>query len=239
MKLLHIIPALLMAHLSFAQNDKLGSWNMINLKVNLNKKWSLFAESQLRSQLFYNDFFYYEIKGGIGYALDKNFSLLAGTGRYATYSNGGDFKKPFVNEEFRIWQQLTLNQYQDRVKFEHRYRVEQRWLSNGGYRNRFRYRFNAILPLNNKKLDPKTFYLTAYDEIFLTNIAPYFERNRVFGGLGYKFNDKFVIQPGYIYQFDFRADNTKSGKGFFQFFVFIELANDKSSSHHKLPAAID
>jgi hypothetical protein len=43
---------------------------MVNLKVNLNKRWSVFAESQLRSQLFYNDFYYYEIKGGIGYAPD-------------------------------------------------------------------------------------------------------------------------------------------------------------------------
>lgn len=229
---------ILTAQFSFAQNDKLGSWNVVNFKYNLDHKWSVWAESQTRSQLFFNNFFYYEIKGGLGYAIDKNFSLLFGTGRYATYSNDGNFKKPYANEEFRLWEQITMNQYLDRLKFEHRYRIEQRWLTNGGYRNRFRYRLNAVLPLKNKRLDPKTFYLTAYDEIFLTNIAPYFERNRVFGGFGYKFNDAFVLQPGYIYQFDYRADNTKSGKGFFQVALFIELEKHKSF-HEKLPNAVD
>ena len=238
MKFLLIVLALLATQLCFAQNDKLGTWNMVNLKVNLDKKWSLFTESQLRSQLFFHDFFYYELKGGIGYAIEKNFMLLLGTGRYATYSNGGNFKSPFVNQEFRIWQQLTMNQYRDRIKFEHRYRVEQRWLTNGGYRNRFRYRLNTVLPLNNKNLEPKTFYLTAYDEVFLTNIAPYFERNRIFGGFGYKFSNEFIIQPGYIYQFDYRVDNTKSGKGFFQLFLFIETGGFRKNNN-KLPAAID
>jgi hypothetical protein len=131
-----------------------------------------------------------------------------------------------------------MNQYLDRLKFEHRYRIEQRWLANGGYRNRFRYRLNAVLPLKNKRLDPKTFYLTAFEEVFLTNQAPYFERNRVLGGFGYKFNNAFVLQSGYIYQFDYRPDNTKSGKSFFQVALFIELEKHQSF-HEKLPASVD
>jgi len=164
MKLLLTILVLLTVQFSFAQNDKLGTWNIVNFKYNADQKWSVWAESQTRSQLFFNHFFYYEIKGGIGYSINKNFSFLFGTGRYATYSNDGNFKKPFANEEFRLWQQITMNQYLDRLKFEHRYRIEQRWLSNGGYRNRFRYRLNVVLPLKNKRLDPKTFYLTAFEE---------------------------------------------------------------------------
>jgi hypothetical protein len=238
MRLIPTFFILLSVQFSFAQNDKLGTWNIVNFKYNTDQKWSVWAESQTRSQLFFNNFFYYEIKGGFGYSIDKNFSLLFGTGRYATYSNDGNFKKPFANEEFRLWEQVTMNQYLDRLKFEHRYRIEQRWLANGGYRNRFRYRLNAVLPLKNKRLDPKTFYLTAFDEVFLTNVAPYFERNRIFGGVGYKFNSAFVLQPGYIYQFDYRADNTKSGKGFFQVALFIELEKHKSF-HEKLPSSVD
>lgn len=238
MKLILTILILLAVQFSFAQDDKLGAWNIVNFKYNLNERWSVWAESQTRSQLFFNHFFYYEIKGGAGYAVNKNFSFLIGTGRYATYSSDGNFKKPFANEEFRIWQQLTMNQYLDRLKFEHRYRVEQRWLTNGGYRNRFRYRLNSVLPLKNKRLDPKTLYLTGFEEIFLTNEAPYFERNRVFGGFGYKFSTAFVLQSGYIYQFDYRADNTKSGKGFLQVALFIELDKHKSLQE-KLPNSVD
>ncbi|MES1216859.1 MAG: DUF2490 domain-containing protein [Bacteroidota bacterium] len=238
MKLLLTNLLLLIVFIAYAQNNKLGTWNVINAKININKKWSIFAETQTRSQLFYNDFYYYEIKGGLGYAVNNNFSLLVGSGRYATYSNGGNFIKPFANEEFRIWQQITMNQYVSRLKFEHRYRIEQRWLSHGGYRNRFRYRLNSFFPLNNKNFEPKTVYLTAFDEIFLTNTSPYFERNRIFCGMGYKFNNKFTLQPGYIYQFDNLANNVKSGKGFVQLTLFIETDSHKSN-HFKIPAAED
>jgi Protein of unknown function (DUF2490) len=229
---------LLASNFTFAQNNKFGTWNIVNTKLNLDKNWAVFNELQLRSQLFYGDFYYYEIKGGISYSINKNFSVLAGTGRYMTYSNGGDFNKPFVNKEFRTWQQITMNNYLDRVKFEHRYRLEQRWLSNGGYRNRFRYRLNTFLPINNKKIEPHTFYLTAFDEIFLTNVAPYFERNRILGGAGYQFSKHLTLQTGYVYQFDYRANNTKAGKSYLQLAVLIEL-NAHKNPREKIPGSED
>jgi len=222
----------------YGQNQKLGTWNIVNAKINIDKKWSVFAETQARSQEFFNYFYYYELKAGIGFAINKNYSVLIGTGRYATYSNTGNFEKPYANEEFRIWQQVTMNQYLARLKFEHRYRTEQRWLTNGGFRNRFRYRINSYFPLNSKDIKPRTFYLTAFDEIFLTNRAPYFERNRVFAGVGYKFSDQLILQPGFIHQFDYRADNTKSGKSFFQVTLFIETKSFLTD-HHKLPSSDD
>lgn len=208
---------------SVAQDDQFGSWGIVSLKYKPDQKWNLLIESQTRSQLFFNHFFYYEIKGGIGYSLNKNFSLFLGTGRYATYAGEGNFRKPYSNEEFRTWQQLNINHNLGRLKFEHRYRVEQRWFAKDGYRNRFRYRLSSLFPLNNKKLESKTFYVTAYNEIFLTNTTPYFQRNRVFGGFGYKFNDMFVLQPGYLYQFDYFPDNTKRGKGYLQVALTIDL----------------
>jgi len=77
-----------------------------------------------------------------------------------------------------------MTQYEKRLKFEYRYRAQQQWTSNG-FRNRFRYRLNTILPLKKKKVEPKTFYLNASNEIFYTDRAPYFERNRLFLGGGY------------------------------------------------------
>jgi hypothetical protein len=51
----------------YAQTLDLGSWNIINLKYNIDDKLSVFGEGQLRSLQFYNDFHYYEYKGGINY----------------------------------------------------------------------------------------------------------------------------------------------------------------------------
>jgi len=50
--------------------NQLGSWNILNIKVTVNNKCSMFLESQLRSLSFYNQFHYYEIKGGATYNLN-------------------------------------------------------------------------------------------------------------------------------------------------------------------------
>ncbi len=53
---------ILIAKLASAQLN-IGSWNIINVKYNVNNQWSLFGEGQLRSLKFYNDFHYYEYNG--------------------------------------------------------------------------------------------------------------------------------------------------------------------------------
>ncbi len=227
---------LLIPFFSFSQNKNLGTWTTINTKVNLNNKWTVWNELQLRSQLFYDNPYYYEVKGGVAYSINKNFTVLVGVGKYLTYSDDGDFKKPLANNETRNWQQLTISHYLERIRFEHRYRVEQRWQTTG-YRNRFRYRFNMDVPLNNTKLTPKTFYISVFDEIFLTNKEPFFQRNRLFGGLGYKLNKNIVLVSGLLHQFDY-VPGKKTSKDFLQLSCFIEL-NLKYSSGDKIPGSVD
>ena len=43
----------------------MGSWNILNVKYSLDEKWNLFGEAQVRSLKFYDDFHYYEYKGGV------------------------------------------------------------------------------------------------------------------------------------------------------------------------------
>ncbi len=222
---------------AIAQTSHLGSWNVINTKLTLSEKWSVFNELQLRSHSFYNDHFYYEVKGGVSYAINKNFSVILGTGKYITYTVGDNFTKPITSNETRLWQQLTMSQYLRRLKLEHRYRIEQRWYSNNTYKNRFRYRLMAALPLNKEKIGPKTFYLASFDEIFLTNKTPYFERNRFFFGFGYQFNKHVTVQPGYLYQFDYRNGN-KIAKHFAQLTLLLDI-NAHLSPREKIPGTED
>ena len=221
---------------SFSQKDDFGSWNVLNTKLSLSEKWSLFNELQVRSQSFYANHFYYEIKGGASYSLTNTFSFLLGLGKYKTFSDGGSFKQPVTASEFRLWQQITMNHFLDRLKFEHRYRIEQRWFTTG-YRNRFRYRLNAAVPINRTKVTNKTIYAAAFNEIFLTNTQPYFERNRFFAGIGYQINDHFTVQPGYVYQYDYR-NGVGSGKHFFQLTLMIEIDAHKNTSE-RMPGNID
>ena len=219
-----------------AQTNELGGWNIANLNYRFNPKISVYAEVQERSQKLVDDFFYHELKTGVSYHLQKN-SFFFGLGNYKTYTYPGNFEKPVTANEFRMWEQFVLNNNIDRVKIEHRYRVEQRWV-NGDYFNRFRYRLNPIVPLNHKTISANTIYISAFDEVFFTNKAPYFIRNRVFGGAGYQFSKLFAFQMGFIRQFDYNTVNNGTGKNFIQTsFIFnVDKSNSKHEAH---PSTMD
>ena len=216
--------------------NQLGSWNIINVKLIFNDKWSLFLEPQLRSLSLYKEFHYYEIKGGVTYNLNSNFALTTGVGSYNTYTEGGNFKIPIMQKEVRTFVQLVMKQRLKLIKFEHRYRAEQRF-TNNGYRNRFRYRLQAIVPINNKTFVPKTFYATVWNEIFFTNLPAYFERNRFFIGGGYEVDENLSFQSGYVHQFDYKI-NDETGRDFFQISVLLIL-NLKKDKQEYLPSVSD
>jgi hypothetical protein len=65
-----------------AQTADIGSWNIINLQYSIDDKLSVFGEAQLRSLKLYNNFHYYEYKGGFNYKVNKNLRLTLGTGSY-------------------------------------------------------------------------------------------------------------------------------------------------------------
>lgn len=186
-----------------AQYKGLGGWNVvtINLPGSTKHHWGGYFELQDRNYGVTTQFYYYEIKGGISYNIDNNNLVLLGTGRYTTYGYDEFDEGPQLTET-RLWEQYTSNQYLGRVKFEHRYRVEQRWF-NTGYRNRFRYRLNVSVPINKPKVQPGALSVSVYDEVFFNNKAPHFERNRVAALLGYQFTKNFGFQAGLLNQYNY------------------------------------
>jgi hypothetical protein len=222
MKRLIFIGFILLLNLGVrAQKIDLGSWNMLNIKFNLNPKISFFGETQLRSLKFYDNFHYYEVKGGVNYKLNSNLQLTLACGSYQTYREGGNFVFPKNNDEFRIWPQLLLTQPIGAFKIEQRYRAELRFTSNG-YRNRFRYRLGLSYPFGKKKNDFKPFQVSASNELFFTNNEPYFERNRIQFTFQFKPSKNTAIQLGYLHQFDYKI-NDETGRDFLQIGFLLEL----------------
>ncbi|MBC8035344.1 MAG: DUF2490 domain-containing protein [Chitinophagaceae bacterium] len=220
-----VMSAMLSSTSVAAQPSRLGGWSSITLTYKTSPRLSYYVEVQERSQGVAKDFFYHEVKGGLSYTLPEKFTAMIATGDYHTYSNTGTFKNR-LTREFRVWQQLALTTKITPLRIDHRYRIEQRWL-NGNYRNRFRYRFNPVLPLNHQSIVARTLYLTMYDEVFFTNRSPYFERNRFFGGVGYQFSKLFAMQAGVILQFDYRPIDDGVKKNFLHASLLFFL--DKNS----------
>ncbi|MDP2188886.1 MAG: DUF2490 domain-containing protein [Sphingobacteriaceae bacterium] len=207
--------------ISYSQQIVLGSWNILNIKYNYNDKLSLFGEAQLRSLRFYNNFHYYEYKGGINYKVHKNVKLTLGAGSYQTYKEGGNFVLPKNNDEFRVWPQIILFQSIGKFKIEQRYRAELRWTSNG-YRNRFRYRLGASYPFGKERNGYKPFQSSISNELFFTNNEPYFERNRLQYTISYKPSKATTLQIGYLHQFDYKI-NDETGRDFLVIGFYYEL----------------
>lgn len=206
----------------FAQNDFLGSWNILNLKYSHSNRLNFFAEAQIRSLAFYDHFHYYEYKVGINYVVEKNFKITLGGGSYQTYSEQGNFKLPKNNDEIRLWPQFAFYQEILGIKIEHRYRAEMRWTLKS-YRNRFRYRAGFSIPFGSDAKGYKPFQLSLSNELFFSDVEPYFERNRAQIALNCKMNKTLTSQVAYLHQFDYKIFD-EIGRDFLVVGFYIEFS---------------
>lgn len=206
-KILFSFVIILLSYSSFAQQNDFGTWNVFTVKITSQTKWSGYTEFQIRSISPFRYFFYHEIKAGLTYSFNKNASVTLGSGLYNTFNEGSDYEDYKKKKEFRIWQQFILKQSVSIIDLEHRFRIEQQFSKN--YSNRIRYRLNASIPINNKEIIPKTVYAVIYDEVFFTEKAPNFARNRFHLGAGYVFDKKFTVQSGFLRQVDFLEDGNR------------------------------
>ncbi|MEM8909521.1 MAG: DUF2490 domain-containing protein [Bacteroidota bacterium] len=184
-----------------AQQDEVGNWIMYFGQNRVSDQFSIHTEIQYRDYTFAPININTEqllLRTGLNYHFSSSAFATAGYAYIGSYEYGSDQKSPEVNEH-RIWQQLIMNDRIGRVKFEHRYRIEQRWV-NGDYRNRFRYRLMIFLPLNRPSIEPGAVFLGLYDEIFINTEAVFFDRNRLYGALGYQFSKSTQVQLGLLHQ---------------------------------------
>ena len=192
-----------------AQEEKTSAFLMESLTYKFHPKWSVYVELQQRSMEDIPTPDYYEFKGGLTYFITPNHQPFIGLGRYVTYAD-----REVSKQEFRMWAQYVFVHYLNRFKFEHRARAEQRFFYEPqkdvhSTANRYRYRLNVTMPVNKPKLEPKTFYLNTFEEIFFVNDHPTFARNRFYFGGGYQFSPLFSLGMGYLNQKEFMQDAHK------------------------------
>jgi hypothetical protein len=65
---------------------------------------------------------------------------------------------------------------------------------------RLRYFLAFKVPILKTETSPTKLYLSAYNEVFLNTESDVFDRNRVYGGLGYQLNKNVRIEAGYMSQ---------------------------------------
>ncbi len=198
-----------------AQQEQMGNWLMYFGMNRVSDKFSIHTEIQYRNhtplpvnpeQLL--------LRAGLNYHFSDKAFVTAGYAFISSYVYDSEQKAPETTEH-RIWQQFILTNRIGRVKFEHRYRVEQRWV-NGDYSNRLRYRLMLLVPLNKAVMEKGSLFVGLYDEIFLNTSPDFFDRNRLYGALGYQFNAVTSVQAGVLHQ-----QLPGNGKWYLQFALFF------------------
>lgn len=135
-----------------------------------------------------------------GYNIDEKNNVLLGYGYILSKNYIGDTDEKVSVNEHRIFQQFTTKQSIGKVGLSHRYRFEQRFVEDD-FKMRFRYFLGVKIPLQYKEDGNNPLYLSAYNEIFLNTESSVFDRNRVYGGLGYTFSKQLRMELGYMNQF--------------------------------------
>ena len=183
-----------------AQDSDLGNWLIYIGNKKLNSKWNIHNEVQYRNYNAIGDLEQLLLRTGVGYNLSDNNNILLGYGYILSENYSGDTDDKVSVNEHRIFQQFTTKQKIGKVSLSHRYRFEQRFVEDD-FKMRLRYFLGINIPLQYKEDGKNPLYLSMYNEIFLNTESAVFDRNRVFGGLGYKFSNTLRLELGYMNQF--------------------------------------
>ena len=193
-KFICILGIALISMSAISQKSGPGNWLIYIGSKQLDSKWNLHHEVQLRNYNLIGDLEQLLIRTGIGYNIGSNSNLLLGYGYINSENFTANSNDQTTVEEHRIFQQFITKQNVGKVSLQHRYRFEQRFIESD-FRTRFRYFLGMNIPFNNPK-----YYLSAYNEIFLNGDSNVFDRNRIYGGLGYKLRKGIKLELGYMSQ---------------------------------------
>lgn len=196
--------------------SKTGAWYMYFYKHQFkNSQFGIQGDLQYRNWNTIGDLEQLLIRSGLTFT-PKTANVLLTLG-YANITTGQFGDSDATVSESRIYQEAFIPQkLGNRLYLAHRFRYEQRFVENQDFRTRYRYNLFLNIPLNQKALIDKTFYLALYNELFINgqteigdnNTVELFDRNRTYLGLGY------VVKPSMKFQFGWMNQKTVNwGKG--------------------------
>lgn len=206
----------------YAQTQNTFSgWGAVFGSFKIKDRFSLHFDGQVRSSHEWREMQSILIRPGVHYRVNKNMIATVGYAYVAHHRR--------INEvsgwapEHRIWEQYIINQSFNiaghATALQHRFRLEQRFISTSAVDNdkltttgfnfaqRLRYFARAVIPLQQTKKFTKGTFISLQDELFVnigdasaTN-GKFFDQNRAYASLGYRFSPAFDLEAGYMNQY--------------------------------------
>jgi len=206
-----------------AQKSNTGNWFIYFGNQKINNKWNWHNEVQYRNFNFMGDLSQLLVRTGIGYNLtENNNNILLGYGFINSQKYLSNSNEKVGTNEHRVYQQFITRQSFNKVFLQHRYRIEERFLPKD-FQMRFRYFLGINIPINKPRLEKNAYYFSAYNEIFINAQQNIFDRNRLYGAIGYIFNKNIKMEAGYMAQ---KLESTNRNQ--FQIVIFNNIPFNKN-----------
>lgn len=175
--------------------NEFGAWYMYFGTNKISERFSIHTEAQFRFYETTSNFNQLLLRTGLNYHINPSAIATGGYGYISTDTSFMEFPGEVNTKEHRIFQQFILKNKVWEFLFEHRYRLEQRFLDFGDRtdtQHRARYRIQLTLPLTD------TFFLNFYDELFINLQNNLFGQNRLYAALGVHITTNSSVQFGYL-----------------------------------------
>ncbi|MEO9892246.1 DUF2490 domain-containing protein [Aurantibacter sp.] len=192
-----VILCLMLTSFNYGQKDResiVGSWVVISGNNKISNRLSIPTVGILRHYKMFENYEFSFFRTGLTYKVNNNFYVSGG----AAYLDSDPYVESATampNRQIWIYEEVTYLSKIKKVSISNRVRLESRWISNSEniyVNDRIRYRLQGKFPLT------ENFYLKSYNEIFINLKSPYFNQNRFFCGLGYRFSKNLLLDIGYL-----------------------------------------
>lgn len=211
-KILFLLSSFLLLTISSlkAQDNQFGNWYAWFNNIKFSEKWGMNNDIQFRGGKNWRENSLFLIRPGINYYISTNQTASIG---YATtiLTNNLNGGQPRLTEH-RIWEQYIITDKIFNIPFQHRFRLEQRFLKRSHenvFAQRARYFIRGIIPLSIPLKEPfnQGFFTAIQNELFFNiqnknNLnGSFFDQNRAYVAFGYRFSSKYDLELGYMNQF--------------------------------------
>ncbi len=203
-----------------------NAWAMYFGSHKFSERWGLHLEAQLRRSGVVKNPQQLLLRTGLNYHFSPQVFATVGYCFVETYPYG-DFPVRATFPEHRLWEQIQIKNQLDRFEWINRLRLEQRFsqLPVAGevtgtyepgpavYTNRIRLLNRISIPFKGRTIVDNSLYLSVYDELMVNFgdevAANFFDQNRAYAALGYRFPRIGRLELGYLYQTVHKPDGVK------------------------------
>ncbi|PPK99473.1 DUF2490 domain-containing protein [Parapedobacter indicus] len=195
---------------SVAQEHVFNSWLAWFNNVKFTDKWGMNHDIQFRAGNDWSSNSSLLIRSGINYYVNQRQTAALGyAATLATHELATDASRL---TEHRIWQQYIITGTTLGVPLQHRFRLEQRFLKRPdetAFTQRARYFIRSVIPLRSPSDQPfhRGIFTSLQNELFFnihnqkaTN-GKWFDQNRAYVSIGFRFSEKYDLETGYLNQF--------------------------------------